>query len=124
MRAIWLTDIHLEFLGNHDFYDGSISTLRQAVEAMSKDSPLLHRLSDCEPVRLNAATCQVGHDGWEGCASRGQPITMRRHPHKRMTVLCDHMHGGGRSQILPNPVTLTGSARYGHPAVQEIFEWT
>ena len=45
-------------------------------------------------------------------------------PCKRMTVLCGHIHGGGRSAILPNLATWTGPARYGRPAIQEIFEWT
>ena len=49
--------------------------------------------------------------------------TMRQHPDKTMTVLCGHTHGGGQSQILPNLLALTGPARYGHPAIQKIFEW-
>ncbi|MCK5340468.1 MAG: metallophosphoesterase [Desulfobulbaceae bacterium] len=49
--------------------------------------------------------------------------SMQNNPHKRMTVLCGHTHGGGKSQILPNLVTLTGQARYGYPVIQEIFEW-
>lgn len=48
---------------------------------------------------------------------------MQEHLDKRMTVLCGHTHGGGTSQILPNLVVLTGQAHYGHPAIQEIFEW-
>jgi Icc protein len=50
--------------------------------------------------------------------------TMRDHPDKRMTVLCGHTHGGGRSELLPNLVTLTGPARYGRPVIQEVLEWT
>ena len=265
MRTTWLTDIHLEFLGNlafsgflrelgekngdavlisgdiaqaptvteylakmaqslaipvyfvlgnHDFYHGSIYAVRDAVRSMSKESPLLHWLTDCEPVYLNSTTCLVGHDGWgdarlgdydnstvslndfflireltglsqenrfqrlnelgdeaaehlrrvlpealksaehvmvlthvppfreaawydgRPCDSEWLPFfsckavgdvlyeAMQRHPRKRMTVLCGHTHGGGRSQIMPNLVTLTGPARYGHPVIQEIFEWT
>jgi hypothetical protein len=48
---------------------------------------------------------------------------MQKHPDKRMTVLCGHTLGVGTSQILPNLVTMTGQARYGHPVIQEIFEW-
>lgn len=48
---------------------------------------------------------------------------MRNHPDKRMTVLCGHTHGGGRSEILPNLVTFTGPAEYGRPAIQKVFEW-
>lgn len=265
MRAIWLTDIHLEFLddrtfstflwelsrrnadaalisgdiaqaptvseylskmakfleipiyfvlGNHDFYHGSIPAVKDTIRTLSKDSRLLHWLTDGGPVCLSPTTCLVGHDGWgdarlgdyhgstvdlndfylihelAGLSKRarllklhelgdeaaahlrkvlpealksadhvvvlthvppfreaawyaGRPsdsqwlpffscktvgdmlyTTMQSHPHKRMTVLCGHTHGGGRSAILPNLATWTGPARYGHPAIQEIFEWT
>ena len=201
-------------LGNHDFYHGSISTVRGAVKSLLKESVYLHWVSDCGPVSLNSTTCLVGHDGWgdarlgdydnsavslndfflireltglsqedrlrklhelgdeaaehlrrvlpealksaehvvvlthvppfreaawydgRSCDSDWLPFfsckavgdilyeAMQRHPHKQMTVLCGHTHGGGRSQIMPNLVTLTGPARYGHPVIQEIFEWT
>ena len=265
MRAIWLTDIHLEFLddsafsaflrelggkrgdavlisgdiaqaptvtgylarmahslripiyfvlGNHDFYHGSISGVRQAVREMSAASPLLHWLSEGEPVRLDSTTCLVGHDGWGdarlgdcsgstvslndfflirelaglspaarrrrlgelgdqaaehlrravaealksaehvvvlthvppfreaawyggrpsdpqwlpyfSCKAVGDVLyeAMQRRHGQRMTVLCGHTHGGGRSLILPNLETLTGPARYGRPVVQQVFEWT
>jgi len=265
MRAIWLTDIHLEFLadgevsaflrslgeqnadavlisgdiaqaptvavylsrivrfleipiyfvlGNHDYYGGSIPTVRSAVRESVEDSPLQRWLSDCGPVCLSPTTCLVGHDGW-GDARLGDPYNstvdlsdfylirelaglskrdrlhmlrrlgdeaaahlrailpealesaehvvvlthvppfreaawyqgrpsdpqwlpffsckavgdvlleaMHHYPHKRMTVLCGHTHGGGRFAILPNLATRTGPARYGHPAIQEIFKWT
>jgi len=51
-------------LGNHDFYHGSISSVRDAVKSMSKESPRLHWLTDCGPVHLNSTTCLVGRDGW------------------------------------------------------------
>lgn len=59
------------------------------------------------------------------CKAAGDILSevMQKHPDKRMTVLCGHTHGGGTSQILPNLVTLTGRAHYGHPVIQEIFEW-
>lgn len=264
MKAIWLTDIHLEFLdhcafsgflrklaeqngdallisgdiaqapsvedyltglarsleipiyfvlGNHDYYEGSIPTVRDRISKFAKDSPLLYWLTDCEPIYLNATTSLVGHDGWgdgrlgdyeqstvslsdfflireltglspeerlrklnelgdeaaehlgkvipealksaehvvvlthvppfrEAAWYEGQPSSsqwlpffsckavgdvlhtaMQSHTNKRMTVLCGHTHGGGRSNILPNLMTITGPARYGHPAIQEVFEW-
>jgi predicted phosphodiesterase len=48
---------------------------------------------------------------------------MLRHPEKQMTVLCGHTHGSGYAQILPNLTVYTGSARYGYPKIQKIFEW-
>lgn len=43
-------------------------------------------------------------------------------PERKLTVLCGHTHGAGRTQILPNLEVVTGGAEYGSPAVQEIFE--
>ncbi|MGA1871407.1 MAG: metallophosphoesterase family protein [bacterium] len=200
-------------LGNHDFYHGSIASVRAAVTNLSKRSSKLHWLNVCGAVYLNSTTCLIGHDGWGDARlgnyhnsgvilndfhlvselaglSRGEllqqlrhlgdeagehfrtvlPHTlksaeyvvvlthvppfreaawydghycapdwlpffsckavgdilceiMKKHPHKRMTVLCGHTHGGDSSQIMSNLVALTGKARYGHPVIQEIFEW-
>jgi len=152
MKAIWLTDVHLEFLderavsaflrelsrwkadavlisgdisqaptvseylskmakflefliyfvlGNHDFYHGSIPAVKDTIRTLSKDSPLLHWLTDRGPVCLGPTTCLVGHDGWG-----------------------DARPGDYHSSILPNLATWTGPARYGRSAIQEIFEWT
>jgi len=59
------------------------------------------------------------------CQAAGDVLleTMRKNPKKRMTVLCGHTHGGGAAQILPNLITHTGPADYGHPTIQNIFEW-
>jgi len=48
---------------------------------------------------------------------------MMTHPGKRMTVLCGHTHGSGVAKILPNLITYTGAAHYGHPVIQDILEW-
>ncbi|MBW1848871.1 MAG: phosphoesterase, partial [Deltaproteobacteria bacterium] len=59
------------------------------------------------------------------CKAVGDVLSevMQKHQDKRMTVLCGHTHGGGKSKILPNLVVLTGPAEYRYPAIQEIFEW-
>jgi predicted MPP superfamily phosphohydrolase len=49
--------------------------------------------------------------------------TMQLHPDKQMTVLCGHTHGCGNSAILPNLRTFTGSASYGNPIIQKVFQW-
>ena len=69
----------------------------------------------CERDWLPFFSCQAVGDVLAGA--------MRNHPHKRMTVLCGHTHGGGSSEILPNLVTYTGPAEYGRPAIQKVFEW-
>jgi Icc protein len=115
VKAIWLTDIHLEFLdalkfetflqnlanhkpecvlisgdigqagsivsnlrlmeralgvpiyfvlGNHDFYNGSITEVRASVDGLCKRSSNLHWLSQSGAVALTPTVCLVGHDGW------------------------------------------------------------
>lgn len=42
---------------------------------------------------------------------------------KKLTVLCGHTHGNGEAQISDNILVLTGKARYGHPEIQQVFEF-
>lgn len=51
-------------LGNHDFYHGSISGVRDEVARASRDNPTLVYLSCAEAVELSPDACVVGHDGW------------------------------------------------------------
>lgn len=51
-------------LGNHDYYHGSISRVRTAIEALTDEVEELHWLCNCEAIRLNSSTTLVGHDGW------------------------------------------------------------
>jgi predicted MPP superfamily phosphohydrolase len=46
---------------------------------------------------------------------------MQEHPEQKMTVLCGHTHGGGKAQILPNLLCLTGKAEYYKPKLQRIL---
>jgi 3',5'-cyclic AMP phosphodiesterase CpdA len=67
-------------------------------------------------------------DNWAphlACVAVGSVLRdfMRQRPDRKMTVLCGHTHGGGGAQILDNLVVLTGTATYGEPAVQRVFEW-
>lgn len=115
MKALWLTDIHLEFLndssftgfmaelrkenadailisgdiaqaptveefllqmeqelqvpiyfvlGNHDFYNGSISGVRTAITGMVKKSHHLNWLNISGVVNFSQGTSLIGHDGW------------------------------------------------------------
>lgn len=47
---------------------------------------------------------------------------MKENLDKKMTVLCGHTHGGGKSLILPNLLCLTGESEYGFPRIQEPME--
>jgi predicted MPP superfamily phosphohydrolase len=73
----------------------------------------------------NGRYCEPDWLPFFSCKAMGDVLAeaMRNHPDKRMTVLCGHTHGGGRSEILPNLVTFTGPAEYGRPAIQKVFEW-
>jgi predicted phosphohydrolase len=57
-------------LGNHDFYGRSISETRQDVIRASRDSRLLHYLTDLSPIGLAENVFLVGEDGW-GDATEG-----------------------------------------------------
>lgn len=47
---------------------------------------------------------------------------MEDRPEKQMRVLCGHTHGSGETDILANLRASTGGAKYGRPAINEIFE--
>jgi 3',5'-cyclic-AMP phosphodiesterase len=51
-------------LGNHDFYFGSIATVRESVRALAARRARLTYLSDAGVVELTATSALVGYDGW------------------------------------------------------------
>jgi predicted phosphohydrolase len=51
-------------LGNHDYYRGSIASVRAAVAELTDRSERLCWLNTAGAVRLTDTTCLVGHDGW------------------------------------------------------------
>ncbi|MCC7085434.1 MAG: metallophosphoesterase family protein [Pirellulales bacterium] len=70
---------------------------------------------------------QLSDDEWAPhftCRALGDVIleTMRRHPHRHLTVYCGHTHSSGICQPLPNVTIHTGGAKYGFPAVQELID--
>jgi predicted MPP superfamily phosphohydrolase len=208
-------------LGNHDYYGGSISTVRKRVRGLAAARRQLTYLTDGAVVLLSKNTALVGHDSWadarlgdfmgsevvlndylliedlsvagdldelrsidkpklraklnalgdqaareirapllkalatrnevfvlthvppfrEACchgggistgeflphfASKafGEPLleAAAAHPGRNITVLCGHTHGGGFVQLRPNLRVWTGSARYGSPVLQRVFE--
>ena len=50
-------------LGNHDFYNGSISQVRSAVTRLTRQSPWLRWLSISGIIELTPNTGLIGHDG-------------------------------------------------------------
>ncbi len=51
-------------LGNHDYYKGSLSGVREVAHALNERSELLNWLTDSGPVWLTQRTALVGHGGW------------------------------------------------------------
>ena len=51
-------------LGNHDFYRGSLATVRAEVNRLAERVPNLVYLSVAAPVPLSGATTLLGADGW------------------------------------------------------------
>jgi Icc protein len=51
-------------LGNHDFYRGSITGVRENIRKLCAAVPNLVWLPDAGVVPLTADACLVGHDGW------------------------------------------------------------
>ena len=51
-------------LGNHDYYGGSIETVRKMVEKVCSKSKWLHWLPMCGVEAIGKDTCLIGHDGW------------------------------------------------------------
>ena len=51
-------------LGNHDFYFGSITEVRERLRSLSAELPHLHYLSQMGAVAVTREIGLVGHDGW------------------------------------------------------------
>ena len=58
------------------------------------------------------------------CKAVGEVLldVAQAHPRCQFLVLCGHTHGGGEVQVQENLQVLTGSADYGHPKVERIFQ--
>ncbi len=51
-------------LGNHDYYGGSIESVRERVIEICSKSKWLHWLPRSGIVQLSSDTCLIGHGGW------------------------------------------------------------
>lgn len=70
---------------------------------------------------------RISDDDWLPhftCKAVGDALLeiMKEHPHAKLTVLCGHTHGAGVTKVLPNLKVLTGGARYGRPALQDVIQ--
>jgi len=71
---------------------------------------------------------KVSDDNWLphfSCKSAGDKLIeiMRKHPDKKLTVLCGHTHGSGEVDILENIKVYSGEAVYEEPQLQRIFNY-
>ena len=51
-------------LGNHDYYKGSISGVREVARELNQRSDLLNWLTESDPIWLTDNTALIGHGGW------------------------------------------------------------
>ncbi len=51
-------------LGNHDFYFGSIASVRREAAELTRQSEWLRYLPGCGVVELTENACLIGHDAW------------------------------------------------------------
>ncbi len=64
-RLVALLELPIYFvLGNHDFYHGSITEVREAARSLHRDSAQLNWLPDADVIHLTDETTLVGHGGW------------------------------------------------------------
>jgi len=58
-------DKHIYFiLGNHDYYQGNVVTVRKEITALCQANPLLHWMPETQTVQLSKDTILVGEDCW------------------------------------------------------------
>jgi len=91
-------DLPLYFvLGNHDFYHGSIETVRQDIQKWCLTQLNLHYLSALGPMELTHKTVLIGHDGWgDGRLGNYQQSPVRLSDQE---VIRD-FHGLDRNEVL------------------------
>ena len=59
----WHRPIHF-VLGNHDFYHGSLATVRRQMRQLCAEAPQLHWLACAGVIELTPDTALIGHDSW------------------------------------------------------------
>jgi predicted phosphohydrolase len=61
---------------------------------------------------------------WVTCKAVGDALldAAERHPDRRITVLCGHMHHRAHVWMRPNLEVRTGAAEYGAPAIEDVIE--
>jgi len=108
--------------------DGAAAYVRDVLPRALADSRRVIFLTHVPPFE---DACWHG-DGFAGddflpffaCRAVGDALTaiMANHPDRNLLVLCGHTHSPGRAQIRDNLLVLSGSAEYGKPIVQRVFE--
>lgn len=64
-RMVDAFDVPIHFvLGNHDFYSGSVGSVRREIVDLARQTDQLTYLTDCQPLGLADGTFLIGEDGW------------------------------------------------------------
>jgi|LakMenEpi03Aug12_release.lakeMendotaPanAssembly.Ray.scaffolds.fasta_scaffold04997_17 predicted phosphohydrolase len=65
-------------LGNHDYYRGSIASVRERIDTFCRQSPNAIYLTHHDPIAFDSGWVLVGHDGWaDGLFGNAQETTVR-----------------------------------------------
>ena len=82
-------------LGNHDFYQGSFTSVEQLVRKACCKHPTLVHLGQGEIIQLGAGTALIGHRGWaDGRAGLGDKSTVRLNDYLLIEELRDKDNPG------------------------------
>lgn len=109
--------------------DAAAEHVRRVLPAALDRHPHVVFLTHVPPLR---EACwyqgQLSNDEWLPhftCLAVGQALVeiMRQRPDRKLTVLCGHTHSPGETWPLANLRILTGSAEYGRPEIQQVFEF-
>lgn len=110
----------------HELADQAVRHFQRVLPAALDGHTHVLLLTHCPPWREAAWYAgKPSNDDYLpffSCKAVGDALVeiMSACPEKRLTVLCGHTHGGGRAQIAPNVVAITGSAVYGRPEFRRV----
>jgi hypothetical protein len=97
--------------------------LERALQARSHVYVATHLPPFAEAARYEGQITTPQFLPWVTCKAVGDVLleAATRHPNKRITVLCGHMHHHAHERVRENLVVRTGAATYGAPAVSDVL---
>lgn len=108
--------------------DAEAECLRTRVKQVVPSYPRVLLLTHVPPFK---EACwyegKVGNDDWLPyftCQAVGEVLleTAKDYPRSEITVLCGHTHHAGMIKMCSNLTVITGSAEYGYPHLEQVFQ--